>query len=479
MGGMGQQIAGVSRAAWERLIAKLDALSGVHSLVVMRAGTVVAEAHWAPYLAEQPQMLFSATKTFTAFAIGCLIAEGKLQLHDAVIDLLPAAAPAKPSRKLQNMQVKHLLTMTTGHETEPKLKTGNWAKSILKHPVKLEPGSKFLYNSMASHLLSVIVTKLTGQKLIDYLIPRLFEPLGIAVGGEGGATWEQDPQGNNTGGWGLALRPMDLAKFGQLLLQRGTWEGRQLVPAEWVDAMMARQVDTTASRGVTDWTAGDWAHGYGYQMWRCSVDAARADGAFGQFSVVWPQHGAVITITAGADMNGGTQAILSAIWECLGSAFSELPAGASPSGASDQGKLDWAGTLPRPDGAASSPILDLVDSAPFQIEGTTGTVTVKRNGDLLEVAYSHPPAMTHVAAHGAWHRFSGVGPEGTRGPAASSYAWTTPNTLVLQTYGTATPFGWTHTLTFDDDDAASLTVRVDQNVSFGPGTILNATARRV
>ena len=488
------EAAGVSRVALEKLIADLDAFAGVHSLLVLRGGKVVAEANWAPYVPQQPHMMFSVTKTFTAIAIGLLVAEGKLSVDDKVIDLLPEFAPAKPSRKLQKMTVWHLLTMSTGHVTEPKVGRGNWARMILRHPVKAEPGSHFMYNPMASHLLSVIATKLTGQKLIDYLAPRLFEPLGYQP-----VTWEQDPQGNNTGGWGLTLHPEELAQLGQLLLQRGAWAGRQLVPASWVDAMMARQVDSSPQ----GWGPNS-AAGYGYQMWRCPVDAARADGAFGQFAIVWPEHDAVIATTSGVDHSGphSNYALLDTIYQNLENAFGEVPdipiqtkdsrSTTTSSCAKSQDlesvnirartsvaelPIEWNGSLPMPQGAATSSLLEKIDGKPYVIDGTKDTVTLRRQGDLLELTYSHKPATTHVSAHGTWHRFTAPGPDGNPQPAASSYAWPDPHTLTLQTYGTATPFGWTHTLTWDDA-AETIHVQINQNVAFNNTEILNAKAHQ-
>jgi hypothetical protein len=152
-------------------------------------------------------------------------------------------------------------------------------------------------------MLSAIVQKLTGQRVLDYLTPRLFKPLGIE-----GAAWEQCPKGYDTGGFGLAIKTEDIAKFGQFLLQRGSWEGKQLIPAAWIDEATRKQVD---NGNVPD---SDWGVGYGYQFWRCIPDCYRGDGAFGQYCVVMPEQDAVAAITSGL---GDMQAVLKHIWSIL------------------------------------------------------------------------------------------------------------------------------------------------------------------
>ena len=166
-------------------------------------------------------------------------------------------------------------------------------------------------------MLSAAVQIRSGQKLLDYLSTRLFEPLGIK-----GAVWDESPEGINTGGWGLHLRTEDLAKTGQLMLDRGKWQGKQLVPAEWIDCMSARHVQSVQGTPNSleyiptdeDFANSDWVQGYGYQVWRCRHNAYRADGANGQYILVLPDKDAVIAVTANIpDM----QAELNLIWKYL------------------------------------------------------------------------------------------------------------------------------------------------------------------
>src|SRR5207253_569498 len=210
-----------------------------------------------------------------------------------------------------------LLCMSAGHQTDARLSETNelpWTKIFLAHPVPHKPGTHFLYNTAGTYMQSAIVQKTTGMTVLDYLRPRLFEPLGIE-----NPTWEASPQGISAGGYGLSIRTEDIAKFGQLYLQKGKWQGQQLVPESWVEAATARQ----ASNGSNP--KSDWDQGYGYQFWRCRHGAYRGDGAFGQYCLVMPEQDAVIAITSGVK---NMQAVLNVIWDKLLPALQaqELPA---------------------------------------------------------------------------------------------------------------------------------------------------------
>ncbi len=253
---------------------KIDAL---HSLMVLRHGNVVAEGWWGPYRRDDPHVLFSLSKSFTSTGVGLAIAEGKLSLDDTVLSFFPEDAPANPSDNLKAMRVRDLLSMSTGHHadvienfpfTDPAV---SQTRAFLALPVAHKPGTHFVYNTPASFMLSAIVQKVTGLPLVDYLGPRLFEPLGIRS-----PKWDASPKGVSLGGFGLSLTTEDVARFGQLYLQRGEWNGRRLLSAEWVDAATAREVSNGSN------PASDWEQGYGFQFWRCRHGIYRGDGAFGQ-----------------------------------------------------------------------------------------------------------------------------------------------------------------------------------------------------
>ena len=210
--------------------------------------------------------------------------------------------------------------MNCGHETEPQVRndtTETWTKAFLAHPVTKTPGSWYCYNSIGTYMLSAIVQKVTGEKIVDYLTPRLFEPLGIAK-----PQWDESPQHINCGGWGLFIKTEDMAKFGQLFLNKGVWNGKQLISSEWVEEASKYQVpsvpagtrpDEVEAKGLTEENCA-WLWGYGYQMWRCPENSYRADGARGQYIIVCPDKNAVIAVTADSP---DLQAELSNIYKYL------------------------------------------------------------------------------------------------------------------------------------------------------------------
>ena len=304
---------GISSSAILAFVEAADTeVNTMNSFMLVRHGTVVAEGWWTPYDAKSPHMLFSLSKSFTSTAVGLAITDGKLSLDDEVLKFFPEDTPAEPSTNLKAMRIRDLLCMSTGQQTEPTLGTNEpWTKTFLTHPVPFKPGTHFLYNTPASYMLSAIVQKVTGMNVLDFLRPRLFEPLGIE-----NPTWDTSPQGIPLGGYGLSVRTEDIARFGQLYLQKGEWKGRQLVPASWVAAATMRQTSNGSN------PKSDWDQGYGYQFWRCRHGQYRGDGAFGQFCVVLPELDAVVAITGGyRDM----QAVLDLIWEKLLPAMESSP----------------------------------------------------------------------------------------------------------------------------------------------------------
>src|SRR4051795_13021920 len=231
---------GVSSSA---ILAFVDAadkdVDALHSFMLVRHGHVVAEGWWSPYDADTPHALYSLSKSFTSTAVGLAVSEGKLSIDDEVLKFFPEDAPAEPTNNLKAMRLHDLLRMSTGHQTEPRLSDTNaipWTRLFLAHPVPHKPGTHFLYNTAGTYMQSAIVQKVTGMTVLDYLHPRLFDPLAIDQ-----PTWGTSPQGVSLGGYGLSVRTEDIAKFGQLYLQKGNWRGHQLVPAAWIETATARQ----------------------------------------------------------------------------------------------------------------------------------------------------------------------------------------------------------------------------------------------
>ena len=248
------------RPSWSFVERADRELPDMNSFMLVRHGHVVAEGWWTPYDAATRHELYSLSKSFTSTAAGLAIAEGKLGLDDPVLKFFSEDAPTEPSENLRAMQVRHLLSMSTGHETEPQVFAADqpWTKTFLAHTVPHQPGTHFLYNTAATYMVSAIVQKQTGETVLDYLRPRLFDPLGIE-----NPTWGTSPQGITLGGYGLSVRTEDIARLGQLYLQKGMWNGKQLLPASWVEAATSQQISNGSN------PASDWNQGYGFQFWRC------------------------------------------------------------------------------------------------------------------------------------------------------------------------------------------------------------------
>lgn len=294
----------------------------LHSLMIVQHGQVLFGQWMSEGKENEPHVLNSVSKTFTSIAVGFAVAENRMSLDDKVISFFPDKLPSEISDNLRAMTIRHLLTMTCGHDTDPTHAAiaeegADWVQEFLAWPVEHEPGTFFTYNSLGTYMLSAIVQQVTGQKIVDYLWPRLFRPLGIVD-----VRWDESPQGINAGGWGLYLKTEDLAKTGLLLLQDGIWNGKQVLPEGWVKEASAAQVPSLPA-GIKPELAkklkmtpanSDWLQGYGYQIWRCRHNAFRADGANGQYILVLPDKDAVIVVTAHlTDM----QAELNLIWKYL------------------------------------------------------------------------------------------------------------------------------------------------------------------
>jgi hypothetical protein len=305
---------GVSSAGILRFVESVEkSRNELHSFIFLRHGKVIAEGWWDPYQPSLRQSLYSTSKTFTSTAVGLAISEDKLKLTDKVISFFPNDLPDTVSSNLAALTVRDLLIMADGMDPDPSLsiasKNRNWVKGFFNTPIRYQPGSVFLYNSMGTFMLSAIVQKVTGQKLVDYLKPRLFDPLGIH-----GMDWEENLMSTNTGGWGLRLKTEDMAKLGQLYLQKGNWNGTQILPASWIEEASTVKIIQHPALPQAAKDTSDWEQGYGYQIWRCRHHAYRADGAFGQYIIVFPELDAVLAIQAETP---NMQNELNLVWDYL------------------------------------------------------------------------------------------------------------------------------------------------------------------
>jgi CubicO group peptidase (beta-lactamase class C family) len=448
---------GVASAAVLSFVDAADQVDSMNSFMLLRHGHVIAEGWWAPYDAASPHSLFSLSKSFTSTAVGLAVAEGKLSLDDEVLKFFPDEAPEKPSANLKAMRVRDLLRMVTGNQSEPPRKSDEpWVKSFLAHPVPFKPGTHFLYNTSGTYMLSAIVQKATGQTVLDYLRPRLFEPLGIEK-----PTWEASPQGISAGGYGLSIRAEDIARFGQLYLQKGQWDGKQLVPAAWVRSATTLQTSNGSSPNS------DWDQGYGYQFWRCRHGAYRGDGAFGQFCVVLPGQDAVVAITSGVkDM----QAVLNLVWDKLLPAMRPMPLAVDES-AREKLRQRLKGLALRPqEGSPTAPVAAKVSGRKYEFpanEQKLEALTLEsdgKDGAVTLVTRFNGAEQRVVCGPGAWRKGRGTWARLPVQPVAASGAWTGDDTFTAKLCPYETPFIITARLKFSGDE-----VRCDaeSNVGFG------------
>lgn len=289
---------GVSSAGIVDFINAVDTGSvELHSFMFIRHGKVIAEGWWAPFGPGYKHLLYSASKTFTATGVGLAVSENRLKVSDKVVSFFPYSLPDEMSDYMKDLTVENLLTMAVGQDPEPRSmgSNGDWIKTFLGTAPLYKPGSVFKYNNMATFMQSAIVQQVTGQTLFEYLKPRIFDPLGIK-----GMDWDLNPQGINLGMIGLRLRTEDLAKFGQLLLQGGMWDKKQLIPSAWVKTATSFKIESSDPSNKMPKELNDWAQGYCYQMWRGRNNTVRLDGMGGQFVVLIPDRDAIVVFTANA-----------------------------------------------------------------------------------------------------------------------------------------------------------------------------------
>ena len=279
---------GISSDLFAALLRELDASKDteMHHFMALRHGKVICECNFAPYPKGMWHITHSMCKSITGMAIGMLIEEEKLKLDENIYDIFPDHINAFSKIFRPVITVENLLTMTSGVTfNESGIVSGNdWLGSLLNASVNGKPGTEFQYNSLNTYVLSAIVTKRTGETLTEYLTPRLFGPLGITK-----YYWETCPKGITKGGWGLFLCAEDMAKLGQLYLQRGKWNGQQLVSEYWIEISTARHLKTQND-----------TYGYGYQLWMEQRPGSfEYNGMLGQNVIIYPDMDMVLVTNAG------------------------------------------------------------------------------------------------------------------------------------------------------------------------------------
>lgn len=440
-----------------------------HSIMINRNGKTILEAWWEPFEKEYVHTLYSLSKSFTSTAVGMLQDEGKLSVRDKVVSFFPDKLPQTLSDNLASMSVHDLLTMHTGHETGTmgriRTEEKDWVRNFLHLEVPRQPGTHFLYNTGATYMLSAIVQKVSGQKLIDYLKPRLFEPLNIQ-----GADWEEDPMGINVGGYGLRIRTQDILNFGQLYLQKGQWEDRQLLSSQWVEEATKKQVDSQDNDS-------DWGQGYGYQFWRCKPGCYRGDGAFGQYCIVVPEKNAVIAITSESKDMGASMQL---VWNHILPAMKEE--GEETTGETPTEKLREISarlTLPIETASAESDAQDQAngktyvfeendfkaETVSFSFSPEECELTFVENGRTIRVKSGLQRWITADNKKEGNTLFANPGRTPMPTKISSHYRWTSPDTLLVKLKYVENIHHDLFTFTFSD---AGLVLSFATSLSFNP-----------
>ncbi|HET6968433.1 MAG TPA: serine hydrolase [Ornithinibacter sp.] len=398
-----------------------------HGVVVVRHGTVVAEGSWAPYRAGGVQLVYSVSKTFLACAVALAEEAGLLARDERLVDVFPESA-ATTGPRAARLTLEDCLRMSTGHHVDT-LDTvhglaGGGEESVslfLATEPEEDPGSWFLYHNGASRVLALAVQRRTGQRLVDYLRPRLLDPLGVTDCAW--TTWA----GTDLGFSGFHLTTEAVARLGLLLLQDGVWEGRRLLPAGWVATASAALADTAHHPGTADWLVG-----YGHQLWRCRPDGFRADGAYGQFAIVLPAHDLVVATTACTET---TQEVLDAVWEELLPTLAEHPLPADPGAHARLGAALEAAALPTTASAAPPPN----GSGPWTFSHTPSpehprltAVEVRAAGDGWRLVVDDGGPLHLACGDGRW-------PDAVDSPFVATGGWVEPGVFEATVVAVETP----------------------------------------
>lgn len=286
----------------------------LHSFMLLRHGKVAAEGYYSPFHKDLRHPIFSVSKSLTSAAVGIAIGEGRISLEDKVIHFFPDKQPETVHPYTADMTIRHLLSMQTVHRKSTNKEARDIVFEYLHTPPSHPPGTVFAYDTTGTHTLCAILQRVTGTTVHDYLDDRLFQPLGMQD-----IEWETCPLGINQGGSGAYCTTEDLAKFGQLYLQDGVWNGIRILPEGWVELSTSKVVDNSSAGILLEGRSG-----YGYQFWRARRQAYCAFGAGGQFVLVIPDHDAVFVSTANTMLNRDEhQGILDCVWTHLVSSMQQ------------------------------------------------------------------------------------------------------------------------------------------------------------
>lgn len=435
---------GIPPEAIERFLAACGhACAQFNSFMIVRHGKVAFEVYYAPFAPDLKHNLYSCSKSFTATAVGFAVAEGRFRLEDRVVDLLPDKLDRPPHPFVAAMTVEHLLKMATAYSNFVDPVTNDWTREFLNAVPDHYPGTLFGYDTSGTHTLCAIVQRTTGQTMLEYMTPRLFEPLGIRD-----VEWEMDLTGVHRGGGGVRLTTESMAKFGILYLNRGDYFGHQVLPKGWAEAATSRQIDNANAGGPHE------TSGYGYQFWVLPRGHFACMGLGGQLIVCTPDQDTVFVSTANnLNAGAGTYIAQKYFYEYIYPALSNDPLPQNDQAYERLGQYARAAQMPLPEGKTETP-LDSIWDCPFTADANAlgytritlcreadgGRLVLEKKGSLDQIpfgtdAYIHSmtPLQQYVSDAQYWGRYTFPGEPNPRLRArcASKGCWTDARTLVV------------------------------------------------
>lgn len=435
------------------LAADLNSLNSVHSFAVSKNDHIIAEAYWYPFSSELRHEVFSVSKSFLSLAFGIAAGEGKIGFDDLLVDFFPEKLSSAVSSRMRKVTMRHLLTMSSGHEKCPAMdiatKTKDWIKGFLESELIYEPGTTFVYNSANSYMISAVLQKVLGSTVFDYLDEKLLQHIGIK-----NAKWDKCPAGINFGGWGMWLTTSDLMRFARLLLNGGKWDGVELVPEEYFKAATSAQIEVVGDESP------DYQCGYGYHFWMSRHNGFRAAGACGQYVLIYPEQSMYIVITSGMS---NMRCLLDAVENSI---FKVPSSGSLNDDINEQNRLsEYLTALNHP--PIKSELRFVFDNAEYYIDkNTVGLEQLKINFDDkgCELTFGWNDYSEKLRAdYGAYCFNDLILREFERRRLAASAAWRSKNTLEIRVYGVETPYRDDYWLEFSEN---TIQLRRESNLDF-------------